>query len=70
MSAERIYLPSPLLQWYLQHGIKVTEVHEAIEFSKSRCFHPFVEIVTNARRDGDLDPNKAIIGDTCKLLGK
>jgi hypothetical protein len=69
MSAEKILLATPLLKWYIEHGLRVTRVYQAIEFVGKLCFKPFQEEVSNARREGDLDPNKSIISDTMKLLG-
>ena len=33
-------------------------------------FQTFAEKVSDARRGGDIDPSKAIIADTMKLIGK
>ena len=34
-------LSAPLLHWYLEHGLEVTDLHEVIEFSLMRCFSIF-----------------------------
>ena len=34
-----------------------------------RCFHKLVQEVSDARRTGDVDKDKAIIADTMKLQG-
>ena len=36
MFAKKILLITPLLQWYVQHGIKVTKIHQLIEFQPKR----------------------------------
>ena len=69
MKAEKILLHSELLQWYLSHGIVVTKLYQVIEFTPNRCFRPFVNLVTNARRNGDNDPSMKPVADGCKLLG-
>ncbi|XP_038054119.1 uncharacterized protein LOC119726483 [Patiria miniata] len=69
MFAKKILLATPLLQWYLNHGLEVLHIHEVIQYRPSACFKPFGEAVSDARRDGDSDPTKAIIADTMKLLG-
>ena len=66
---EKILLATPLLQWYLAHGLVVEHVYQIIEFQPNPCFRRFGESVSTARRKGDSDPNKTIIADTMKLLG-
>ena len=68
MRAERIMLSTPLLQWYLKHGLEVTEVHEMVEFSGKRCFEAFVDRVTEARRAGDRDSDIQLLSETMKLI--
>ena len=66
---KKILLATPLLQWYLAHGLVVDRVYQIIEYERKPCFRQFGESVSAARRDGDADPDKAIIADTMKLLG-
>ena len=66
---EKILLATPLLQWYLTHGLVAEQVYQIIEFQPNPCFRRFGESVSTARRGGDSDPNKTIIADTMKLLG-
>ena len=54
---------------YLQHGLVVDDIQQVIEYQPQRCFKAFGETASNARRQGDLDPSKAILADTFKLLG-
>ena len=61
-------LATPLLKWYLQHGLQVTRVYQVILYRSSPRFRLFGEAVSDARREGDADPAKAIIADTMKLL--
>lgn len=70
MSAERILLATPLLKWYLDHGLQVTRVYQCVEFTGKACFKDFQDCVSEARRQGDAHPSKAIIADTMKLIGK
>ena len=67
MIGEKILLATPLLKWYLEHGLEVTRVYQVIEYTPKPCFKPFGDAVSNARRAGDADPSKAIIADTMKL---
>ena len=65
----KILLATPLLRWYLAHGLVVDRVYQIIEYEPNPCFQRFGESVSAARRAGDEDPEKAIIADTMKLLG-
>ena len=69
MKAEKILLATPLLKWYLDHGMKVTRVYQVVEFNALACFKSFVNDVTEARRAGDERPEMEIIGATMKLIG-
>ncbi|KAK3108402.1 hypothetical protein FSP39_007266 [Pinctada imbricata] len=69
MKAEKILLATPLLKWYLEHGLKVTRIYQVVEFNAHACFKQFVNDVTEARRAGDARPERGIIGDTMKLIG-
>ena len=66
---EKILLTTPLLRWYIAHGLVVDHVYQIIEYEPKPCFRHFGESVSAARRAGDADPDKAIIADTMKLLG-
>ena len=66
---EKILLATPLLQWYLEHGLVITHVYQVIQYWPDNCFEQFGKDVSNARRAGDRDPDQAIIADTMKLLG-
>lgn len=68
-SAQGILLTTPLLQWYLSHGLKVTNIQQTVEYKPQKCFQNFGEKVSNARRQGDTDLSKAVLADTFKLLG-
>ena len=69
MMGEKILLATPLLKWYLEHGLEVTRIYQVIEYTPKPCFKPFGDAVSNARRAGDADPSKAIIAVTMKLVG-
>ena len=66
MVGEKILLATPLLKWYLEHGLEVTRVYQVIEYTPKPCYG---DAVSNARRAGNADPSKAIIADTMKLVG-
>ena len=69
MKARQILLATPLLQWYLNHGLVVTKIYQVVEFQQQRCFREFVKAVSDARRQGDIDPDTTIIADTMKVIG-
>ena len=66
---DKILLTTPLLRWYIAHGLVVDHVYQVIEHEPKPCFQNFGDSVSAARRAGDADPDKAIIADTMKLLG-
>ena len=66
---EKILLATPLLRWYLAHGLVVDRVYQIVEYEPKPCFQNFGDSVSAARRAGDADPDKSIIADTMKLLG-
>ena len=65
----KLLLATPLLRWYLAHGLVVDRVYQVVDYEPNPCFQRFGESVSAARRAGDADPDKAIIADTMKLLG-
>ena len=69
MKTEKILLYSPLLKWYLNHGLQVTKIHRYISYTSGRPFKWFPEEVSSARREADNDKNKKQLGDTAKLKG-
>ena len=70
MKTEKILLYSPLLKWYLNHGLQVTKIHRYISYTSGRPFKWFPEEVSSARREADNDKNKKQLGDTAKLERK
>ena len=67
MFGQKILIISPLLKWYVQHGLKVTKIHHVVEYTPATYFQRFGEQVSDARRAGDIDPNKKIVAETKKL---
>jgi hypothetical protein len=56
MYGEKIMVISPLLKWYVEHGLKVTQIHQVVEYTPAACFQKFGENISDARRAGDADP--------------
>ena len=66
---DKILLATPLLRWYMDHGLEVTHVYQVVEYDPVPCFRRFGDAVSTARREGDVHSHKAIIANTMKLLG-
>ena len=49
---DKILLATPLLRWYLAHGLIVDHVYQIIEYEPKPCFRRFGESVSAARRAG------------------
>ena len=60
---------TPLLRWYLNHGLVITHVYTVVEYFPNAAFNSFMRQVTQARLDGDCDKDKALIAETMKLIG-
>ncbi|MES9906421.1 MAG: hypothetical protein ABW168_27535 [Sedimenticola sp.] len=69
MAAEKILLLTPLLKWYILHGLLVTKVYQVVEYGKMRCFQDFGEQITLDRRLGDQNPDKKVFSTLSKLIG-
>jgi len=69
MKGEKILLYTPLLKWYLEHGLEVTKFYKAITYTPKQCFKGIADDISNARRAGDVDESMAIIAETMKLIG-
>ena len=66
---KNILLGTPLLKWYLEHGLIVTKVQLVVEYLPKRSFAGFADEVTAARRRGDVNENEKILSDCYKLMG-
>ena len=69
MKVKKILLYTPLIEWYLKDGLRLTAVHQFIEYEPGMPFSWFPEEVTNARRKADKDPLKKQLGGVGKLKG-
>ncbi|EGZ20638.1 hypothetical protein PHYSODRAFT_259644 [Phytophthora sojae] len=66
---EKILIYTPLLKWYLAHGMEITKTYSFIKASSHRAFKPFMDDVSNDRREGDVHKIKTMIVDLSKLIG-
>ena len=69
LSAQKLLLYAPLLQWYVGHRAKITAVYRTIDYQATKALKWFVDEVTEARRTGDVDKSKALLANIFKLLG-
>ena len=56
-----------MTEWHLQHGLRLTAVHQLIEYEPGTPFSWFQ--VANARREADKDPLEKQLSDFAKLKG-
>ncbi|GMF27809.1 unnamed protein product [Phytophthora fragariaefolia] len=66
---EETLIYTPLLKWYIAHGLKITKTYSFIKASPHKAFAPFMDAVSNARREGDADKSKTMIAEMMKLVG-
>ena len=57
MKAEKVLIDATLLKWYMEHGLRVTKVHCAIEFQYAPIFKEFIDARTQKRREATLAGN-------------
>ena len=67
LKAKKKLLATPLLQWYLNNHCEIERVYQLVEYQPLTSFKSFIDTVT-MHRIRDQNPDKAITGDTCKLL--
>jgi hypothetical protein len=60
---------TPLLKYYMELGIIVSNIRQLIQYNPKRCYEPFVQSVVDARREGDKNPNSGVLAETMKLIG-
>jgi len=66
---EKVFLITPLVKWYLQHGLQVTRIYQFVDYQPRKSFGAFGQSVSDVRRAGDTDPSKSILAESSKLLG-
>ena len=69
LSAQKLLLYEPLLQWYVSHRAQITAVYRTITYQATKALKWCVDEVTAARRTGDTDKSKSLLADVFKLLG-
>ena len=67
MKVKKILLYTPLIKWYLKHGLRFTAIHQLVEYDPGKPFSWFPEKMANARCEADKDPLKKQLGNVAKL---
>ena len=67
VKAKEILLYTALIEWYLQHGLRLTAIHRLVEYEPGMPFAWFPQEVANARRKMDKDALKKYLGNVSKL---
>ena len=65
---EKIYLATPLVKWYLEHGLVITKIYKVVEYTPVAAFKDFTVEVANACLQGDSDQRYALIAELRKLV--
>ena len=60
---------TPLLNFYLNLGLKCTKIYCFVQYTPKKCFNKFVQLVVDARRVGDENPESSVVAETKKSLG-
>ena len=61
-------LITPLLKWYLQKGLKITKIYYIMQYRAHKVYEGFKDVVIQARQEASLDPSRAVLAKTYKLL--
>ena len=57
------------MKWYLEHGLKITKIYNIIKSIKGKPFEEFMNLISDARRSGDVDNALSFFANTMKLIG-
>ena len=57
---KKIGLTTPLLKWYLEHGLVITRICTTVEHIPNAAFSSFMTQIAQCRLEGDRDKNKAL----------
>ena len=66
---KKIGLTTPLLKWYLEHGLVITCIYTTVEYIPNAPFSSFMTQIAQCRLEGDHDKDKALIAEMSKLIG-
>ena len=69
MHGEGLVILTPLVKWYMEKGLVITDIEWIQEYDPKSCFAHLQDGVIRDRRLADLDPNLKIKGERSKTLG-
>ena len=69
LQGEGMLLTTPLIHWYIEHGLRIHNIKRVIQYQPQTCFSNFAQEVSAARLEGAKDPPKEILAQTFKLWG-
>ena len=69
MKAKNIFLYTPVIEWHLEHGLRLTVAHQLTEYKPGMPFAWLPEKVANASCEADKDPLKKQLSDVSKRKG-
>ena len=66
---KEVLITTEMAKFCLEKGLKITRIHEFVEFHPEKCFEDLGNRICEARRQGDRDPDYQILALTVKLSG-
>ena len=66
---KKIGLTTPLLKWYLEHGLLITRIYTIVKYIPNAAFSSFMTQIAQCHLEGDRDEDKALIAEMSKLIG-
>lgn len=67
--ARKSLFTTPLLKWFLDHGLLITRIYRVIEMKPKTCFADIRDEVIRHRRKADINPNHKSTAESWKTLG-
>ena len=65
---KKIGLMTPLLKWYLEHGLLIIRIYTTVEYIPNAAFSSFMTQIAQCHLEGDHDEDKAMIAEMSKLI--
>ena len=60
---------TPLQNFYIFLALKCTRIQRFVQYTPRKSFNTFVQLVVDAKRGGDENPDPCVVAETMKLLG-
>ena len=68
--AKELLINDELARYYMQIGVRITKIHQCIEFTPREPFKQFAEDVTANRLAASRGQDRQIVGELFKLIGE